>query len=408
MLAVVTGLGGRFADFLNLKLHIIIFVLLSSGTLILGLQLTTNGNPANKQKSNRNELHGGIEIGYKSIRAIAIQISEPDGRVKIVYNEARNNRLDEYINGNLTPEAIGQIALTVETFYSRMQREYQVPQAQISIIVCSDLRAGNIGDLTNTITSRTGKNVTLLDMQSEASLSIAGTIPRRHQDKAASFDNRGMSVLIDIGDGNTKGGYQQIRMLPKGKPDYVFFTFGIPVGTHTFSEEVVQPAGGAADLRKFALNAQLLSYKSVREPLQQELEKRPGLVNRKKVYLSGSIVWAMVALLYPQNRQALVPIKAEDINDFYNRAVNDPQNLLRPSLSKIRVRRTRLEAEKELEEVRSTFTPENLVAGAEILRTVSRVFALNDKDREILFARFGNLSLLLSFLRLQADSGPQP
>jgi hypothetical protein len=289
-----------------------------------------------------------------------------------------------------------------------MQQDYQVLQAQISIIVCSDLRAGNIGELTNTITSRTGKNVTLLDMQSEASLSIAGTIPRRYQDKATWFDNRGVSVLIDIGDGNTKGGYQQIRMLPKGKPDYVFFTFGIPVGTNTFSDEVVQAAGGAADLRKFALHAQLLSYKSVREPLQQELERRPGLVNRKKVYLSGGIVGAMVALLYPQDRQPLVTITAEDINEFYNRAVNDPENLLRPNLSQIRVKRTRLEAEKELEEVRNTFTPENLVAGAEILRTVSRVFALNGKDREILFARFGDLSLLLSYLRLQADTGPQP
>jgi hypothetical protein len=408
MLAVVTGLRGKFADFLNLKLHIIIFVLLSSGTLILSLQLTTNGQPAKKQKISQNELHGGIEIGFKSIRGIAIQISEPEGRVQIVYNEVRNNRLDEYINGNLTPEAIGKIALTVETLYGRMQQEHQVQQAQISIIVCSDLRAGNIGELTNTIASRTGKNVTLLDMQSEASLSIAGTIPRRYQDKAASFDNRGMSVLIDIGNGNTKGGYQQIRMLPKGKPDYMFFTFGIPVGTNTFSDEVIQAAGGAADLRKFALHAQLLSYKSVREPLQQELERRPGLVNRKKVYLSGDIVWAMVTLLYPQDRQPLVPIKAEDINDFYNRAVNDPQNLLSPSLSQIRVKRTRLEAEKELEAVRSTFTPENLVAGAEILRTVSRVLALNGKDREILFARFGNLSLLLSYLRLQADTGPQP
>jgi hypothetical protein len=408
MLAGVTGLRGRFATFLNLKLHVIISVLLSSGALILSFELTTNGQPANKKNINRSELHGGIEIGSKSIRAIAIKISEPEGRVQIIYDEVRNNRVDEYINGNLTSEAIGKIALTAETLYSRMIREYQVPQAQISIIVCSDLRAGNIDELTNTITTRTGKNVTSLDMQSEASLSIAGTIPRRYQDKTTSYDNRGMSVLIDIGDGNTKGGYQQIRMLPKGKPDYVFFTFGIPVGTNTFSDEVVQAAGGAADLRKFALHAQLLSYKSVREPLQQELEKRPGLVNRKKVYLSGNIVWAMATLLYPQERQPLVPITAEDINDFYNRAVNDPQTLLNPTLSQIRVKRTRLEAEKELEAVRSIFTPESLVAGAEILRTVSRVVGLNGKDREILFARFGNLSLLLSYLRLQADTGPQP
>jgi hypothetical protein len=406
MLAGVTGLGGRFVDSLNLKLHIIILALLFSGTLILCLPLTTNGQPA--KKIDRSELHGGIEIGYKSIKAIAIQISEPSGRVKIVYTEVINNQLAQYKNGKLTTETIGNITQTVETLYRRMQQEYQVLPGQIHIIVCSDLMAENIGELTVTVTARTSKKVTLLDMQSEASLSIASTIPRRHQDRATWFDNRGMSVLIDIGDGNTKGGYQQIRMLPKGKPDYMFFTFGIPQGTMTFTDEVAQAAGRAADPRKFALQAQMLSDKSIREPLQHELEKRPGLVNRKKVYLSGGIVWAMVTLLYPQDRQPLVPITSEDINVFYARAFNDPQSLLHPSLSQIRVKQTRMEAEKELEAVRNAFTPENLVAGAEILRTVERVFALNGKDREILFPRFSNLSLLVSYIRLQADNGPQP
>jgi hypothetical protein len=406
MLAGVMGLRGRLAVFLNLKLHIVIFVLLSSGTLILSLPLTTNGQSA--KKIYRSELLGGIEIGFKSIKAIAIKIFEPSGRINIVYTEEINNRLPQYNNGSLTPESMGNIAQAVETIYSRMQREYQVSQGQIHIIVCSDLRADNIGELTVTVTSRTGKKVTLLDMQSEASLSIASTIPRRYRARATSFDNRGISVLIDIGSGNIKGGYQQIRMLPKGKPDYMFFTFGIPQGTVTFTEEVAQEAGRAADLSKFAIHAQRLSDKSVREPLQLELEKRPGLVNRKKVYLSGGIIWAMVTLLYPQDRQSLVPITAEDINVFYARAVSDPQSLLRPKLSQIRVRQARMEAEKEVEAVRSTFTPENLVAGAEILRTVASVFALNGKDREILFYRFSNLSLLLSYLRLQADNGTQP
>jgi hypothetical protein len=405
MLAGVSGLGGRSANFLNLKLHTIIFILLSSGTLILSLQVTTNGQPA--KKIDRPELHGGIEIGYKSIKAIAIQIFEPSGRVKIVYNEVITNRLAQYDNRNLTPETIRSTAQTAETIYRRMQQEYRVLPEHIYIIVRSDLRAENIGELTTTVTARTGKKVTLLDMQSEASLSIAGTIPRRYQDGATWFDNRGMSVLIDIGDANTKGGYQQIRMLPKGKPDYMFFTFGIPQGTISFAEEVEQAAGGTADIKKLALQARILSDKSLREPLQYELEKGPGLINRKKVYLCGGIVWAMVTLLYPRDRRPLVPIKAEDIDVFYARVINDPQTLLRPSLSQIRARKTRMEAEKELEAVRSAFTLQNLVAGAEILRTVARVFDLKGKDREILFARFSNLGLLISYLRLQADNGPQ-
>jgi hypothetical protein len=400
MLAEVTGLWRI--------LRITLFVLLSLGTLILSPQLISNGQSNNKKKFVRNDLYGGIEIGTKSIKAIVIQRSEPDGRIGMLYNEVINRSLAKYMDGKLTPEAVGHISQTVESIYRRMLQQYQVLPEQIYIIGCSDISSSNTGDLTKIITYRTGRTVALLDMQTEASLSIAGTIPRRFQDRTTWFDNRGMSVLIDIGNWDIKGGYQQIRMLPAGKPDYMFYTFGIPQGTVTFTNEIEAKAGKGADFTRFTQQALLLSDKSVLDALKTELGKRPGLVNRKKVYLSGGIIWAMVSLLFPENRQPLVQIKAADINEFYNRAINDPQGLLRPSLAQIRIKRTRIEAEKELEEVRNTFTSENLLAGAEILRTVAKAFNLNAQDREIIYARFSNLSLLLSYLRLQADNGPQP
>jgi hypothetical protein len=408
MLVGVTGFRESFSYLLTLKLHTILFVTLSLGTLSLSLQLTTNGQPIKRQQNNRSELHGGIEIGSKSIKAIVIQIAESSGRVNIVSTEVINNKLALYKDRNLTDEAITNIAQLIDTLYKRMQQEQQILSEQIHIIICSDLTADNIGELTKTITAKTGKNVTLLDMQSEASLSIAGTIPRRYQDRATWFDNRGMSVLIDVGSGNIKGGYQQIRILPKGKPENVFFTFGIPQGTMRFSDDVEKEAGAGSDIKKFAGHARIMSDKSVREPLQRELERRPGLINRKKVYLNGGIVWAMVTLLYPQDRQPLVPITTRDIDNFYTRTVIDPEGLLRPNLSQIRSKQARMEAENDLAVLKSTFTPEDLVAGAEILRNVAIVFNLG-KDREILFARFSNLSLLLSYIRVQADNGrPQP
>jgi hypothetical protein len=400
MLAEVRGLWRT--------LRISLLVLLSLGTLIISPHLTSNGQSSNKKKIDSNDLYGGIEIGTKSIKAIVIQRSEPDGRIKMLYNEVINRSLAKYMDGKLTPESVGNISQTVESIHRRLVQQYRVLPEQTYIIGCNDLSSSNTGDLIKIITYRTGRTVTLLDMQTEASLSIAGTIPRRFQDRATWFDNRGMSVLIDVGNWDIKGGYQQIRMLPVGKPDYMFYTFGIPKGTITFTNEIEEQSGKGADLTRFTQQALLLSDKSILEALKTELGKRPGLVNRKKVYLSGGIVWAMVTLLFPENRQSLVPIKATDINDFYNRAINDPQGLLRPSLAQVRIKRTRIEAEKELEEVRNTFTSENLIAGAEILRTIAKAFNLNAQDREIIYARFSNLSLLLSYLRLQADNGPQP
>ncbi|MBO0800045.1 MAG: hypothetical protein J2P31_14585, partial [Blastocatellia bacterium] len=276
----------------------------------------------------------------------------------MVFNEVINKSFAKTIEGKLTPDAIVNISQTVDTYYKRMLQQYRIPEGQIYIIGCSDLKVFDTGDLAKMITYKTGKQIILLDLQTEASLDIAGTIPRRFLDKSTWFDNRGMSVLIDVGNCNTKGGYQQIRMLPTGNPDYIFETFGIPEGTITFTDEVAARAGESADLRKFADHARMLSEKSILEALKIEMGKRPGLVNRKKIYLSGDIVWAMVTLLFPEDSRSTVSLRVEDINEFYNRAVSDPQGLLRPNLPKIRAKRARLEAEKEIEDVRNTFTPE--------------------------------------------------
>src|SRR5262245_23915830 len=136
MLAEVTG-----------QKHAVHLVLLFLGTLILSLQLTLYGQPNDRKNINKNEFYGGIEIGAKSIKGIAIQRTEPDGRVKIVFNEVINKNLAKIKEGKLTPEAILYIAQNVETLYRRMLQQFQIPAEQIYIIGCADLGALDTGEL---------------------------------------------------------------------------------------------------------------------------------------------------------------------------------------------------------------------------------------------------------------------
>ena len=157
MLAEVTG-----------QKHAFPLVLLSLGTLILSLQLTLYGQPNYRKNINRNEFFGGIEIGTKSIKAIVIQRTEPDGKIKIVFNEVINKNLAELKAGKLTPEAIQNISQNVETLYRRMLQQIKMPAEQLYIIGCADLKAFDTGELTKIITEKTGRKLTLLDLQTEA------------------------------------------------------------------------------------------------------------------------------------------------------------------------------------------------------------------------------------------------
>jgi len=256
----------------------------------------------------------------------------------------------------------------------------------------------------------TGKAMSFLSVELEVQLSIAGTIPQQRDDENRLVNERHAAMLIDIGSGNTKGGYQQVAPAPAaGIPVDEFVTMGIPYGTVTFTNEASRYHKDDADLRAFAVDAVMLSPKLLNETLRTEVAKKPGLVKRERLYLTGGIVWAMATLLYPEDRRTFVPLTSEDINQFYRMVTADPQGLqklLNPDLTKrISNRQVRLEAEKEIESVRNAFSPSNLIAGAEILKAVNTDFALSGK--RIRFARYGYLSWILSYVRLQVGE-PTP
>ena len=359
--------------------------------------------------NNANDLYGGIEVGSKGIKATAIRAKETDEghSVKLIYAEVINTTLMQLKDNRFAPDAIRDTALAVTKLLAKMRDELKVPDAHIGIVGSSGLKAENPQDLVKAVRDRTGKQMSFLDVESEVQLSVVGTIPQRYRSRDGVWkDNRGISVLMDIGSGNTKGGYQLLRQLPTGTPDYDYVTVGIPKGTVSFTNEINQAVGDTGDQTDFVKKAKELAPASIRASLRKEMERKPGLVNRQRVYLSGGIVWAMATLLHPDDRRGLVPISAEDVDLFYRNVTSDPdtlQKFLNPNLTKrISNAQVRAEAEKEIETVRNTFSPRNLIAGAEILKAVSSEFQLRQK--RIRFARYSYLAWILSYTRLQVGS----
>jgi len=361
-------------------------------------------------KTGSGQLHGGIEINPEGIKAAVIRVSDPEqgAGAEVIYTEVFNTALTRNQNGKVTPEAIKAASQAILRFYTHMRRQYQVPPQQIYVISSSDLDADNLEELANEVRNSSGASITFLSIESEVRLSIIGTIPRRYREGTTWFDNRSQSAVIDIGSDKTKAGYQQFRQPLLGDPYYDFVAFEISRGTTSFTDEVNRAAGEDSGISKFAVSAKALSESSIKAALRSELKKKPGLAYRKKIYLNGAIVRAMATLLHPEDRQSFITLTVDDINTFYQRAVNSPQLLLNPSLSRIRNDEARKEVERELEAVRSAFTPKSLVAGAEILKAVASECNFQEEGKKILYARFSNMSSISSYLLLRAGDGPQP
>jgi hypothetical protein len=107
----------------------------------------------------------------------------------------------------------------------------------------------------------------------------------------------------------------------------------------------------------------------------------------------------MATLLYPEDRQAFIPLTFENIVQFADKAARTPRELTNPNVAFIRDRKTRQDIEQELEAIRNTFTPRQLIAGAELLKAAAE--ELRWQDKKLWFARLGHFGCILSYIRLQ-------
>jgi hypothetical protein len=331
------------------------------------------------------EIYAGIELTAEDVRAIALRVSksEEESGFQLVYSENIRLALGPAGDGQFTPEAANEAAETILKLLARLRQQFQAPPEHV-FLIGGGLGADRAEELVKTINKSTGKSITFLDVKTEIQLSLVGTIPRLSKVGDAMIDNRNSSALIEIDNSRTCGGYQLLKHplygansngAAEAASGYDFVTMNIPHGI----------AGEA----------------SFRRALREEREIKPGLVNRKRVYLTGSVPWAVVTLLYPENRQPFVQLTIKEIEDFAEKVTRAPQEIFNPNLSFIRDRESRRKARSELEAVKSAFTPELLIAGAETLRAVASEFEWREK--QVWFARFGYLGRLLSYVRLRVE-----
>jgi len=370
-----------------------IFILLFSipQTVIRGQESTANRST---------EVYAAIELSADGAVVAALQFSkhEEEPGLKLIYSEIIKFSLARSIDGEFSPKASVEGASTVQKLLLRLRQDYNVPDEHIYLLGSSELGADHPQDLVSIVNKMTGKELSFLDPATEVQLSIVGTIPQRERVGSSWIDNRNTSVLIDLGSYNIRGGYQLLKYSPS--PQYDFTTMTIPHGALSVSNQLTKSGGLTGGWMTLIQEAKVLCAGPFREALRKEREGKPGLFNRKRVYLTGSTAWAFATLLYPDKRDNYIPLNPEDIEMFSEKVARSPWNLLNPSLSYLRDRGVRREAESEVKSVRDNFTPQQLVAAAELLKTMAD--ELNWREKKVYFARMGHFGCILSYIRLQA------
>lgn len=338
------------------------------------------------------ERFGGIEVGAKGVKATVVEVapgtSTPPKAI-MSSDYISNTTLAEGVvqTKKFSSAAIQETAEEAAKFAQRIRQEFDVAPERIRVVGSSGLPkdATNRDELVSAVQTATGlAPMTFLDPAEEVKLTILGLL---------SATERGNSLVVDVGSGNTKGGLLQ--------PDDSLVYFAVPVGSVTYANRVTQSAPG----KPFAAAAVQLRKSLAESPLAQQLTLHPELARPRTVFVVGGAPYALTTILHPEAvREKRVVLTKKDIDD-YERMLQNATEVPKLNLAAVKDQETRTLAEDEWRNVRDHFRLENLIAGAEVLTALSAAFDFSDK--QLVFDR----SALTAWIRAKVtppsrSSGP--
>jgi exopolyphosphatase/pppGpp-phosphohydrolase len=333
------------------------------------------------------EPQGGIEIGAKGIKTIVVDVVE--GNLKILSVDTKNTTLvaDLAAKKQFVAKSLDETAEAVAKSVKKIHEEFKVAEKRIYVVGSSGLFAPLNGDeklikankelLVDAIRKSSTLMMDFISFTREAELTVASIVPTGLRDE---------SVLLDIGSGNTKGGAEQ-----KGSG---FVSFGIPYGTISFFDRVNKEAN-KDDFFKTAVR---LRNELVLPKLQESLKDKPELAKRKRVYLSGGTIWSLTTFEKPADRGSMVPLTLSDFASFSKFLRENTNELPNADLSRVADSEVKKLAIEDMNQVRKTFTPVQLIAGMEILNSLVEGFQLSAPNKQLFFARNAYIGWILGYL----------
>ncbi len=326
--------------------------------------------------SQDSNLYAGIEIGSKGIKMSIIEmfnVRKGDFKVKLYWTENVGIAKGIAIDGNLAKEDIEKASSVVSLNYKKIRDEFGVQDENIYIVGSSGVAmAKNTQDLTTIIKTSINKDLEFIDAQTEGRMLLKGCVPPNDYKD---------SMVLDIGGGNTKGGYIDV----KNNDVFVFFPLTLNYGTLTLTEAVIKKTR-TETISEF--NEKSFGFLPIlRDQINAMYGKSPVALEKEKLYLSGGAVWAFYTLFNEgKASQTFNEFKLEDV--LYYDAI------LKNNFSKYE---KLAESNEDTAKVLKTYSQKYLISASNILLVcLEAVPGINDK--KLYFAKEGQIAWLISYI----------
>jgi hypothetical protein len=370
--------------------------LLAAATLICSINSNSIAQSAVKKTFDTGNIYAGIEVGSKGVKLSVLDVDKATAQ-----SSAFTILKDTTINTDFITFSSATSAATLNGLYNLFTvalKDYKIPSKRIFTVISSgvkmqadkDEKSRMIEDLVGSFKEKIRepeREVTVVDVTQEARLSHLGIVPDA---------KRYNTFLIDIGSGNTKGGY-----FPNGNTKE-FKLFQLNWGTKSTTN--------AAEKRCEETDKTLTNYNKqlFRVLAAAENTEITYAVNASGAYplsdniaFSGGIAWATATLLHPEDvDRAIVTVSFDDVRKLTEQLSGNYASLsadaLTKNISNPKVDKTAVAA--EIKRVHSVFDQRSLLGGAGLLLKIMRQFATAFDSKDFYFVKNGSVGWISAFV----------
>lgn len=338
--------------------------------LLLNISLISAQNSFVTKYAN-SSVFAGIEVGSKGVKLSLVEVDN-NARQNGAFNILRDTSINtDFIS--FTQPTYQATVSALNKLYDMAVKDYKIPTNNVFTAVSSGVnvqaeKENKLNWIDQLISAfrfnfnEPERKVTLIDVKEEARLSHLGIVPdsRRYN-----------TFLIDIGSGNTKGGY-----FPNGNTND-FKLFQLSWGTKSTANETEKRLEGDNSLDNFYKQLGRVLTSAENSEIIYSVNESGSYPMSDNIAFSGGIAWALATLMYPELiENSVVPVTFDEVANFSEKLLKNPSLFSDYYIVKtISGKNLNTEAiGKEVKTVNQVFDQRSLLAGAGLMLKIMRQF----------------------------------
>lgn len=347
-----------------------------------------------KLKYNNSTVYTGIEVGSKGVKMSMVELgknAQSNGSFNILKDTSVNTDFISFTDPTFSATLDALYGL-----YTTAQKDYNIPVKRIFTAISSgvkmqaekDEKTEWINKLIASFKERINdqsKEVTVIDVKQEAFLSHLGIVPE---------SRRYSTFLIDIGSGNTKGGY-----FPNGnKKD--FYLFQLNWGTKSTSNAAEKRLEEDKSIGNYQKQLTRVLSQAENSDIVYAVNASGAYPLSDYIAFSGGAAWAVANLTHPELvDNAVISVTFDEVVKFYekiytNYASYSPENLAKAGTDAAE----KAAIMKAAKTVHGVFDQKSLMAGSGLLLKIMRQFSSIYETKQFYLVKNGQVGWISAYV----------